>query len=302
MSPWFARNYLTLGAPYPSAGTKTLWLIGYDELFRFTDDLTLQRYLDWGIGNILASKLRAGGINLLVITFGALQIFLAPFALIGLWQQRRRVELLPFFVYAPLLYLAMTLAFTFPSVRGSTLHSSAALLPFFAAAVPRGIDACIEWVARRRRTWDAALAARFFRAGFVALAIFLAIYLYALGVFPIGGGSSDIPLWSLRDIEYGEIARWLDQNARPDDGVMTVDPPAFYNVSHRRTIVIPTDSVDAIFLASQKYGARYLVLQFDHPKPLNDLYLERATLPGLTRVAGFRDGNGRPVTVFEVAR
>lgn len=161
---------------------------------------------------------------------------------------------------------------------------------------------CVEWIARRRRTWDAAQAARVFRGGFVALAIFLAIYLYALGVFPIGGGSSDIPLWNLRDIEYGEIARWLDQNARPDDGVMTVDPPAFYNVSHRRTIVIPTDSVDAIFLAAQKYGARYLVLQFDHPAPLNDLYLERATIPGLTRVAAFRDGNDRPVWLFEVAR
>ncbi|MEW5721034.1 MAG: hypothetical protein AB1817_20580, partial [Chloroflexota bacterium] len=272
-----------------------------DELFRFTDDLTLQRYLDWGIGNIVASKLRAAGVNLLVLAFGALQIFLAPFALIGLRQQRRRVELLPFFIYAPLLYLALTLAFTFPSVRGSTLHSAAALLPFLAAAAPRGIDACIEWIARRRRTWDVALAARVFRAGFVALAIFLAIYLYALGVFPIGG-ASDIPLWNLRDIEYAEIARWLDQNARPDDVVLTVDPPAFYNAGHRRAIAIPTDSVDAIFLAARKYGARYLVLQFDHPAPLNDLYRERAAVPGLTRVAGFRDGNGRPVTLFEIER
>jgi hypothetical protein len=301
MSPWFARNYVTLGALYPAAGTKTLWLTGYDELFRFADDLTLQRYLAWGVGNIVASKLRAGGINLLVITFGALQVFLAPFALIGLWQLRRRVELIPFFIYAPLLYLAMTLAFTFPSVRGSTLHSAAALLPFLAAAVPRGIDVCIEWVARRRRTWDAALAARFFRAGFVALAIFLAVYLYALGVFPIGG-ASDIPLWNLRDIEYAEIARWLDRNARTDDIVLTGDPPAFYNASHRRTIVIPTDSVDAIFLAARKYGARYLVLQFDHPAPLNDLYRERVAVPGLTRVATFRDGNDRPVWLFEVAR
>ncbi len=301
MFPWFARNYFALGTPYPSAGTKTLWLTGYDELFRFTDDLTLQRYLDWGIGNIVASKLRAGGINLLVLAFGALQIFLAPFALIGLWQQRRRVELLPFFIYTLLLYLALTLAFTFPSVRGSTLHSAAALLPFLAAAAPRGIDACIEWIARRRRTWDIALAARVFRAGFVALAIFLAIYLYALGVFPIGS-ASEIPLWNLRDLEYGEIARWLDQNARPDDVVLTVDPPAFYNASHRRSIVIPTDSVDAIFLAAKKYDARYLVLQFDHPAPLNDLYRERATIPGLTRVAAFRDGNGRPVTLFEIER
>jgi hypothetical protein len=66
--------------------------------------------------------------------------------------------------------------------------------------------------------------------------------------------------------------------------------------------VIPTDGVEAIFLAAKKYGARYLVLQFDHPAPLNDLYRERVTIPGLTRVADFRDGNGRPVTLFEVTQ
>jgi hypothetical protein len=302
MFPWLVHNYLTLGTPYPSAGAKTLWLTNYDELFRYTDDLTWQRYFAWGVGNIIASKLRAAGINSLVITFGALQVFLAPFALIGLWQLRRRIELLPFFVYAPLLYLAMTFAFTFPSMRGSTLHSSAALLPFLACAAPRGIDACVEWIARRRRTWVAAQAALIFRLGFLVLAIFLAIYLYAQGVFPIGGGSSDIPLWNLRDIEYSSVARWLDQNARADDIVMTVDPPAFYNASHHRTIVIPTDSVDAIFLTARKYGAHYLVLQFDHPAPLNDLYRERVAIPSLQRVADFRDGNGRPVTLFEVAQ
>ena len=83
---------------------------------------------------------------------------------------------------------------------------------------------------------------------------------------------------------------------------MTVDPPAFYNASYHRAIAIPTDGVNAIFLAAEKYNARYLVLQFDHPAPLNDLYHAQVTIPGLTRVADFRDGNGRPATLFEVAR
>ncbi len=306
MAPWFLRNYLAIGAPYPSAGTKTLWLTGYDELFRYADDLTPQRYLAWGIGNIIESKAVAAARNLFIVTFADLQIFLAPFALIGLWQLRRRIEMLPFFVYAFLLYLVMTFVFTFPSWRGSMFHSAAALLPFLALAVPPGLDAAIHWIARRRKTWDAAQATRVFRSGFVALAIFLAIFLYAQGVFPIGGGSSDIPLWNLRDAEYPAVAQWLDQNARApfDDAqgdiVMTVDPPSFYNVSHRRAIVIPTDGVEAIFQAARRYGARYLVLQFDHPAPLDDLYHERTTIPGFERVADFRDGNGRAVVLFEV--
>ncbi len=302
MSPWFARNYLAVGSPYPGAGTKTLWLTNYDELFRFTDDLSLQRYLAWGMGNIVQSKLVAAARNLFIVTFADLQIFLAPFALIGLWQLRRRIEMLPFFVYAALLYLAMTFAFTLPSWRGSMFHSASALLPCLAVAVPPGLDASVHWIARRRRTWNAAQAALVFRAGFVALAILLAVFLYAQGVFPIGGGSSDIPLWNLRDAEYPAIAQWLDENAGERDVVMVVDPPSFYNVSHRRAIVIPTDNVDAVFQAAWRYGARYLVLQFDHPAPLDDLYRERVTIPGLRRVADFRDGVGRPAMVFQIAQ
>lgn len=302
MSPWFLRNYLAIGSVYSSAGTKTLWLTNYDELFRFADDLTLHRYLAWGIDNILASKLQAAFVDLLVVSFGVLQIFLIPFAVVGLWQNRRRIEFHPFFVYAILLYLAMTLVFTFPSMRGTMLHSSVALLPFLAATAPPGIDAFVRWIARRRRTWDVALASHVFRFGFIALSIFLAGWLYAQGVFPISGGSREIPLWNQRDIEYASIARWLDQNARADDIVMVVDPPAFYNVSHRRAIAIPTDSIDAIFDAARRYNARYLILQFDHPKPLNDLYRARVTIPGLNRVAEFPDGAGNPTTLFELAR
>jgi hypothetical protein len=210
--------------------------------------------------------------------------------------------MLPFLIYAVLLYLAMTFAFTFPSWRGSLFHSASAFLPFLAVAVPPGVDAAVHWVARRRRTWEAALAARFFRVGFVVLAVFFSIFLYAQGVFgAIIGGSSDIPLWNQRDAAYPPLARWLDQNARADDIVMVVDPPTFYNLSHRRAIIIPTDSVDAVFDAAQRYGARYLILEFDHPKPLRALYRREASVPGLTRVADFRDGMGRPAILFEVA-
>lgn len=302
MMPWFLRNHFVVGTLYPSAGTKTLWLTSYDELFRFADDLSWQRYLAWGIENIVASKLRATWWNLLVVAFGVLQIFLIPFAIIGLVQLRRRIEFLPFMIYAVLLYLAMTFIFTFPSMRGTMLHSSAALLPFLAIAAPPGIDVFVRWMARRRRTWNAEQAGWVFRIGFIMLSIFLAILVYAQGVFPIGSGSSDIPLWNLRDIEYVPIARWLDENARPDDIVMVVDPPTFYNASHRRAIAIPTDSIEAIFQAAQKYKARYLILQFDHPRPLGEVYQGRATIPGLTRLAEFRDGAGRPTILFELTR
>jgi hypothetical protein len=139
-----------------------------------------------------------------------------------------------------------------------------------------------------------------FRFGFVLLAALFSVYLYAQAIW--GASSGVILQWNQRDAHYTPVARWLDQHARAEDIVMVVDPPMFYNVSPRRAIVIPTDSADALFAAARKYNARFLILEFDHPRPLKDLFQERATIPGLTRVADFRDALDRPVFIFEFAR
>lgn len=302
MAPWFIRNYFAIGTPYPSAGTKTLWLLNYDELFRYTDDLTPERYFASGIGSILSAKALAAVRNIFIVVFGDLQVFLAPFAVIGLWQLRRRAEFFAFFIYSLLLFLAMSLAFTLPSWRGSVLHSSTALLPFLAVAIPPGIEATVGWIARRRGSWNRAQASKFFRVGFVMLAIAFSVYLYEEGVFGwFTRGSTEIPLWNQRDSHYPLVARWLDENGRADGVVMVVDPPSFYNFSHRRAIMIPTDeNMGAIFRAARQFRARYLILENDHPRPLSDLFAQRGGVPGLTRLADFRDALGRPVYLFEV--
>lgn len=303
MAPWFLRNYITVGTLYPSAGTKTLWLTSYDELFRYADDLTAGRYLAWGMGSILGSKFYAAMLNLLVVSFGDLQLYLVPFALVGLWQLRRRIEFLPFFVYVALLFPVMTLVFTFPSWRGSMLHSSIALLPFLAVAVPPGVDAAVRWVAHRRRTWKMEQASRFFQWGFVCLAIVFSLILYGQGIFgSLFGDAGTTPLWNVRDSELAAVSQWLDRNARPEDIVMDVDPPSFYNISHRRAIMVPTDGLTAVFDAARQYGATYLVLRFDHPRPLNGLYAGKENVAGLTGVADFRDALGRPVRLLRIGQ
>ncbi len=301
MGPWFVRDYVVAGSFYPSTGAKTLWLTNYDEVFRYADDLTLARYLAWGIGPILASKFTGAVQNLLIIAFGDLQLFLAPFAIAGLYQLRRRAELLPFFVYAALLYMAMAFAFTFPSWHGSMLHSAAALLPFFAVATPAGIDASMRWIARHRRRWNAEQAAAFYRIGFCFLAVIISLFLYAQGIFgPWVGEQGSIPLWNERDAEYTQVGSWLGQHAKASDIVMVVDPPSFFNVTHHPAIVIPTDSVEAVFEAARQYHAHYLVLQFDHPVPLSDLYRQRGEIPGLVARAQWQDALNRPVELYEI--
>lgn len=278
MSPWFYRNWLAVGTPFPGTGTQTLFLRHYDEIFSYGRELTWQHYLAWGWGPILQSKLQAIGINLVRLVAENMLIFLAPFILVGLWQLRRRLEYLPFFVYGPLLYLAMTLAFTFPGVRGGLFHSGGALLPFlFAAAMP-GLDAAIAWIARRRPRWDVALAQRVFTIGFIALAVFLSAFIYVRGVF---GSQLLTPAWNQRDQVYAEIAAWLDENALPEARVMVGNPPGFYYFSHRPGVVIPNEDIDTVLQACDRYSVEFIILDQNCPRPLREIYSGEASHPRL---------------------
>jgi 4-amino-4-deoxy-L-arabinose transferase-like glycosyltransferase len=304
LAPWLVRNYFVIGTPFAPGSARTLWLLNYDEFFSYdVARLTFARYLAWGLGNIVASKLNALGFILLVVLFGVWQIFLAPFAAVGFWGMRARVELQAAFLYLVLLVLAMAFVFTFPATHGSMLHSATALVAYGAVAVPPGLDAAVAWVARRRRRWNVAQAQTFFRVGAVALALFFSLYLYAQGVWIPPGKGATSPLWNQRDVEYAAIDRALDARGVPDEiPVITVDPPSFINETGRRSIYMPTESVNAIFDAARQFGARYLVLQYDKPVTMRALYDGHATVEGLNKIATVQDGLGRPVTLFEITR
>lgn len=48
------------------------------------------------------------------------------------------------------------------------------------------------------------------------------------------------------------------------------------------------------------YHGCYLVLQFDHPVPLSDLYRQRAEIPDLVARAQWQDALNRPVELYEI--
>lgn len=301
-APWLARNYFAIGTPFAPGSARTLWLLNYDEFFRYdVARLTMARYLEWGLSNIVASKLNALWFILLVILFGVWQIFLAPFAAIGFWKMRARVELQAAAIYLALLVLAMAFVFTFPATHGSMLHSATALVAYGAVVVPPGLDAAVAWLGKRRKNWNVAQAQKFFRWGAVGLAIFFSMFLYAQGVWIPPGEDATSPLWNQRDIEFAAIDAELDARGVPNEiPIITVDPPSFFNDTGRRSIYMPTESVDAIFDAARQFGARYLVLQYDKPVTMKDLYDGKTTIEGLNKIATVPDGLGRPVTLFEI--
>ena len=95
----------------------------------------------------------------------ALIIVLLPFAALGLWRLRRVRLLWPFFLIPPL--LAMTLAFTFPGVRGGLYHRLPPCRSFQALAKP-GLEWTLRWAARHRHGWHPDRAWRPFSAALLA--------------------------------------------------------------------------------------------------------------------------------------
>ena len=131
------------GSPLPSAGGHTLWIRSYNEQFSIGHEVSLATYLDWGLPNIVLSKLNSWGelVGRTGVLLGG--IFLI-FFLAGLWMFRRRSELAPFYVYFAVMFFVMGALFTFHAPKGAFYHSAPAWLPWAlgisAAAVASGAN------------------------------------------------------------------------------------------------------------------------------------------------------------------
>jgi hypothetical protein len=287
MSPWLLHNLTTTGRLLSIAGTKTLFLTNYDDLYSFGKTLDLPTYLSWGAGNILRSKLDGLWANLLTLVVVDGLVFLAPFAVIGLWRLRRDPLYQAAMIYGVALYLAMSLAFTFPGMRGGMFHSGAALLPFIFVAAMVGLDAVVDWVAARRATWDAATARRIFTWGLVALAVLVSGAIYAMRARN----------WNQADAVYATIGKWLD--GQPKVVVIVNDPPGYVYHTSQPAIAIPNGDVDTLLAAARRYGATWVVLDPNRPVGLAGLYDQPSSDARLTLAQTFESGN-KPVYLFHV--
>lgn len=274
MAPWFARNWQVSGRALPTSGTQTLFLTDYDDMFAYGRLLTIENYLAWGWPAILQSKVQALAVNLQRLWAEAFIIVLLPFAALGLWRLRRDRLLWPFFLYLPLVFLAMTLAFTFPGMRGGLYHSAGALQVFFLAAAGPGLESTLLWAARHRHGWNLGRAWRPFSAGLVALAVLVTAFaLWRSGVL-----NGD---WNRRDWGHDEIGRWLAEQGEADALIMVGNAPAYTWHTGQPAIAIPNEPPDVIVDVARGYGARYLVLDASRPRTTDALYHGQKDHPDL---------------------
>ncbi len=288
MSPWFIRNLSEIGTPLPTGGTDTIWLRSYDELVNYPPGARASDFLDWGLGNIVQSRLTALSSNLGTWIAVETWVVLGPFVLIGLWLRRREPLLLGLLLYALGLHLAMTFVFAFPGYRGGLFHSSAVLLPFWASLGVAGLDRAVAWLAQRRR-WHRAQAQRVFGGAAVVLAAVL-----ALGIL-----SARRSNWN----HNADFYRVLGRDLPADAVVMINDPAALYYQAGLSGVVVPNADPDVIPEIAARYGVNTLVLDVNRPQPFTGLFLGREERPFLRLVRVYGSETPDPADdrrVFEI--
>lgn len=247
MSPWFVRNLNALGTPLPTDGAQGIWFTEYNDIFNYLPDATPQRFFEMGGWSLLLESRRVGLANGLA-TFAVVQgmVVLTPLMLLALWRRARLPLLTPFWVYALGLHLAMMLVFPFPGYRGGLFHSAAALMPFWVALALVGLDDAVDWLARRRRHWNAAEAKRLFTVGLVLVCVGLSVY--------VGWGGR---------ARAGTPALYttLQDVLPPDARVLVNDPAQLYYYTGHGGVVLPNEVPDVLREVAALYGVDYLLLE-----------------------------------------
>ncbi len=266
MAPWFVRNLDVLGTPLPLGGADTIWMRSYDELVRYPPGASARDFLSWGLGPILRSRLNVLANNLGTFVAVETWVVLGPFALLGWWHRRSLALMQGFAVYAAALHFVMTFVFAFPGYRGGLFHSSAALLPFWAALSVVGLDEGIAWATRRRR-WRPGEAAVVFHSAAVVLA--LALTLNALGAKLNG--------WNDKGLFYRQIADDLP----PGAVIMCNDPAALYYHTGLGGVVVPDSDPAVVPEIAARYGVTHLVLDVNRTAPFSGLFAGEDARPYL---------------------
>ncbi len=297
MLPWAVRNLALTGAPLPTAGSRTLWLLAYDDLFTYpADRLSMGRWLAagpqaWSRAWLMA--LRSNFSTLLAVNG---LVFLAPLMAMAAWRRRSHHATRLTMLYLALLLIVMTMFFPYPGARGGFFHSGAALMPALWALAALGLDDAIHWAAKQRG-WRLPQAARVLQAGALALTLILTVGLFWSKVV---GHDGMRPAWTASFRTYREVGERLRALA-PQVGIVAINnPPGFYAAASIGAVVIPQGGQEALHSVVQRYGVRWVVLERNHPQGLDGLYQDPQGTPWLTLVAQVEAADGAPIYLLRV--
>jgi hypothetical protein len=273
LAPWLWRNYVTFETVLPSTGGHTLWIRSYNEQFSIGHDVNIATYLDWGVVNIVASKLSAA-VDLVGRTGVLLGGIFLIFFVVGFWRERRRPELAPFTVYFVVMFAAMTLLFSFHAPKGAYYHSAPAWLPWGFALAAMGIAPAANWAGRWWRFLRRPATHRFITVAGLAGAVVLSL---------VGSGIL-FAQWDRSRARDLEAAAFLNEHASPDDVFMSSDPASIHPLTGNRGVAAPFDPYRVTDEVVDAYDVRWVIVTRPGPGETDPL--------GLWDGASARDSEG----------
>ncbi len=284
MFPWMLRNLSVFGTPFSPGGLRTLWLTDYNELYAYpASQLTFAHWWASGLKAILSARLDAAQRNLVTALAVQGEILWLPFVLIGAWKMRQDRRVKVGLAMWGALWLLMSLVFPFSGERGGFFHAGAALQPLFWSLAPIGFATLLQPVAHWRG-WHLRQAQQVLGWGLVAATVLLTALVVqrrVVGDFP------NHPTWDKPARSYAEIGAGLHTLGVPDGALVLVNnPPGFTLVTGYPSLAVPNGDADVVAEVAQRYGARYWVLESNHPKPQNHYYCHPTTVPAPWKVLG----------------
>lgn len=262
LAPWLWRNVAVFGSPLPSTGGHTLWITSYNEQFSIGHDVSLSSYLDWGLFNIVSSKVTAA-IELVGRTGVLLGGIFLIFFVAGLWRARRRADVAPFTVYFIVMFAAMAVLFSFHAPKGAFYHSAPAWLPWAFALAADGVAPTSSWAGRWWRFLRRPATHRFITVAGVAGAVVLSLV----------GSAILYAQWDRSRVRDVQAAHFVNANASTSDVFMSSDPASIHPLTGNPGIAAPFDPFSVIADVVEAYDVQWIIVTRPGPGETDPLGL-----------------------------
>ncbi|MBM4431337.1 MAG: glycosyltransferase family 39 protein [Chloroflexi bacterium] len=263
--PWQMHTWYVFGQLQPVPAWYPALLREYADFFAYRPRLDWQHFLSWGWQWQVQARIAAAIRNAARLAW-VLQFWQVPFCIAGLWAWRKRHVMIPIWLYPLLSYLLLTMVYTFPSERGTWLHSLGPFVPFGAAFSAAGLQAAAQSLSRRFR----ALRPSLLQACVQCSAAFLAC---VLGVAMARAEIAANQRWTAGRKAIGQ---WVVANTSPHTTVMSNDPLGIALEAGRPAVAVPYGDLPTVLQVADRFTAQYLILWEQRPQGLFDFVADPA--------------------------
>jgi 4-amino-4-deoxy-L-arabinose transferase-like glycosyltransferase len=298
MGPWWIRNIVIVGQPFPPGNARALWLLSYDELYSFPGSmLTPARWWASDFSSIVGVRLQALWTNLQRLLLENGIVFLSPFMVLGAFRFRKHPLTRITLTYLAILLFVMSFVFPFAGSRGGFFHSGAAAMPLLWAFAPAGLEVAIDWGAKIRG-WERRKSQKVLGASVMVIVAILTVILFWSKVI---GPEWNNPRWESGFRTYHEVGDLLRELSTSPDVVAVNNPPGFYLATHLECVAVPNGTVETLRGVVERYRVKWVVLDANRPTGLAPLYDEPSSVSWLEQKGTLYDASGREIYLLQVS-